>query len=171
MNKLFRALSAFLLIIVVLIIGLQNQIGAILPAAYGAVFAILILVLREFVKEKGQQIQNSFVMDWKYRLISVALMIVAMLLIYFEPMIRGYIPADFATLFAIFMLIVREAVKDKGLNVSEIIDEVEDCVDDALTKKEVPASAPSSTTTDAASTSEADPAIEDEVAKLEEDGA
>lgn len=161
MDKVYRALSVLLLAIVVIVIGLQSQISALIPAGYAVIFGILILVLREFVKAKGQAIKNSFVMDKKYRIFSLILMCFALVLISVEPTLKGYVPQDLSFLFAILMLIVREAVKEKGLNLTEVVDEI----GEELSGSDKVASPAGETTTTPTSD------VEDEADKLEEDGA
>lgn len=113
MELRYRILSLFLLSIVIAIISVSDQIGALLPATWAILFTIVILAFREIVKAYGN-LKIGFTMPPKYRVLSGVLIAVAFGIIALETTITSAFP-QYATAISIGIIIIREMVKDKGL--------------------------------------------------------
>lgn len=110
-------MSLFLLSIVIAIIAVSDQIGALLPATWAILFSIVVLALREIVKAYGN-LQIGITMDLKYRVLSGVLIAVALGIIALETTLTSTFP-QYATAISIGIIIIREMVKDKGLTKAE----------------------------------------------------
>lgn len=117
MELRYRIVSLFLFAIVIAVISVSDQIGALLPATWAILFSIVVLALREIVKAYGN-LQIGITMDLKYRVLSGVLIAVALGIIALETTLTSAFP-QYATAISIGIIIIREMVKDKGLTKAE----------------------------------------------------
>lgn len=59
MDKRYRIVSAIIFAVILAVLGLQQEIMAYVPAQYATLSAIIFMIVREAIKEYGQQAQDA----------------------------------------------------------------------------------------------------------------
>lgn len=113
MNIYFRILSGILLAIIIAVIAVQEQLGALLPATWAIAFTLVIIIFREIVKAYGSKLED-ITMNPKYRFVSALMLAFAVALVSLESTLTASFP-QYSTIIAVVVIIAREAIKDKGL--------------------------------------------------------
>lgn len=118
MNIYFRILSGILLAIIIAVIAVQDQLGALLPATWAIAFTLVIIIFREIVKAYGSKLED-ITMNPKYRFVSALMLAFAVALVSLESTLTASFP-QYSTIIAVVVIIAREAIKDKGLTNSTV---------------------------------------------------
>lgn len=118
MNIYFRILSGILLAIIIAVIAVQEQLGALLPATWAIAFTLVIIIFREIVKAYGSKLED-ITMNPKYRFVSALMLAFAVALVSLESTLTASFP-QYSTIIAVVVIIAREAIKDKGLTTSTV---------------------------------------------------